>query len=185
MVMPLLSLLRPSGQLFGGLRPSDAKRIYAEAMRAPKARKNLFLVRCQSWAGGDISQIINLYATDVEHGLGEVSGTKARVGAAAVDVLGQLESGTMRITTLDDQFGTLKGWFEAHISAIARKNGTFGVPAGYAISIQVQHAFATPSAFGYVKRGLYRAQSCETGLSRREGALAELSMTFTQLDHFM
>lgn len=182
-----MSLLNggPPSEIFGGLRPGNARQVYLTAMRAGKARKNLFLVRCESWIGGDVSQLVNLYALDVEHGLGEVSGSKGRVGAAAVDLLGQLESGTLRITTLDDKVGTLKRWFDAHIAATANKNGTFGVPARYAIQIQIQHAFAGPSFGGYLKRGLYRAQSCETGLSRREDALSELSMTFTQLDHFM
>lgn len=175
----------PPSEIFGGLTPGLARRLYAQAMAVPKARKNLWLVRCESRLKGDISELMNLYALEVEHGLGEVSGTKARVGTGTVDLPSQAESGSLRITTLDDKAGTLKRWFEAHIKAIAHADGTCGVPAQYAILIQTQHAFTAPSMSGYVKRGLYRAQSCETSLSRREDALTELMMSFTQLDSFM
>lgn len=172
-------------EIFGGLRPSHAHQVYRAAMRTDKARKNLFLVRCWSWVGGDVSRTLNLYALEVEHGMGEVSGSPARAGAVTVDLLERREAGTLRITTLDDPAGTLKYWFEAHIAAIAMPNGTFGVPARYAIEIQVEHAVMEASFKAYCKRGLYRAQSCETGLSRREDGLVELTMTFTSLDPFM
>lgn len=175
----------PPSDIFGGLSPGQARRLYAQAMAAQKARKNLWLVRCESRLQGDISTLMNLYALEVEHGLGEVSGTTARVGTRTVDLPSQAEPGSLRITTLDDKAGTLKRWFEAHIEAIAHADGTCGVPAQYAIQIQTQHAFTTPTAGSYIKRGLYRAQSCETSLSRREDALTELMMSFTQLDSFM
>ncbi|MOA49877.1 hypothetical protein D3C78_1728180 [compost metagenome] len=94
------------------------------------------------------------------------------------------EAVELRITTLDDRAGSLKRWFENHAAAVAARDGTVGVPANYAITFTIQHAFVG-DAKGFEGKGLYRPVSYEVGLSRREDALEEIQMTFTQLDTFM
>ncbi|WP_062359724.1 hypothetical protein [Vreelandella aquamarina] len=170
--------------LYGGITPSEAKRIYQEAIDARRAKKNLFLLKVQSNLVGDYSHEFNLFCTDIERGYGEVTGGKSRAGSALVDTLQQREAGAIRITTMDDRTGLLKRWFLEHIVAMAAQDGTFGVPADYAIVITVQHAFVGDVG-AFAGPMLCRAQSCETSLSRREDAMEELQMTFTQLDTFM
>lgn len=175
-----------ANMLYGGITPSEARRIYQEAIDTGRAKKNLFLLRVQSALAGDFSHEFNLFCTDIERGPIEISGGKVRVGSAQLDTLTQTEPIVLRLTTMDDRRGTLKRWFEAHALAVAAQDGSFGVPAEYAVVITIQHAFvgdATPFAFS--ERTLYRAQSYEVGLSRREDAMEELQMTFTQLDTFM
>lgn len=173
-----------ANMLYGGITPSEAKRIYQEAIDAGRAKKNLFLLKVQSALVGDFSHEFNLFCTDIERGYGEVSGGKVRAGGAQLDTLTQREPATLRITTMDDRRGTLKRWFEDHIAAVAAQDGSFGVPADYAIVFTIQHAFVGDVG-AFAGRMLCRAQSCETSLSRREDAMEELQMTFTQLDTFM
>lgn len=178
---------RGYSMIHGGLKPSDAAKIYQDAMLTDRARKNLFFLTVESELLGDMSETFNLFATDVERGPSEVSGTKARVGSAQVDLLTQSEPVVLRITTLDDVNGTLKQWFEAQTAAVARPDGSFGVPGGsngYAVTITIQHAFAADMG-GFTGKVLCRPQSYEVGLSRREDALEELQMTFMQLDTFI
>lgn len=170
--------------LYGGITPTEAMRIHAEVRETKRSKKNLFLLKVRSNLVGDYSHEFNLSCTEIERGLGEVSGNKSRAGGAVLDTLLQREAGTVRITTLDDQKGMLKRWFLDHVAAQVKPDGTFGVPASYAVEILVQHSFVGDTG-GFTLKGTYRAQSCETSLSRREDGLEELQMTFTQLDTFM
>lgn len=173
-----------ANMLYGGITPSEAKRIFQEAVDTKRAKKNLFLLTVQSALAGDFSHEFNLFCTDIDRGPSEVSGSKVRAGSAQMDTLTQAEPVVLRITTMDDRAGTLKRWFEAHIAAVAAQDGSFGVPADYSIVFNVQHAFVGDVG-GFTGRVLCRAQSYEVSLSRREDALEELQMTFTQLDTFM
>lgn len=173
-------------RLYGGISPADAKQMYAEIISARRAKKNLFLVEVGSPLSGDFSQMFNLFCTDVEITPMNITGDKRRVGGASVDSPQSSEAVELRITTLDDQEGSLKRWFEEHAAAVAASDGTFGVPANYAITFTLRHAFVGEAArAGFASTGLYRAVSYDYSLSRREDALEELQMTFTQLDTFM
>ncbi|MCF7995285.1 MAG: hypothetical protein K9L88_10650 [Chromatiaceae bacterium] len=173
--------------IHGGISPADAVQLYREAMAATHARKNLFFISIESNYFNDFSGLFNLYAIDVERGPSEVSGSKARVGSAQIDLLTQSEPVVLRITTMDDAKGTLKKWFEVQTAAVARADGSFGVPGGpngYALTITIQHAFAAGFG-GFTGKVLCRPQSYEVGLSRREDAVEELQMSFMQLDTFL
>lgn len=173
-----------SSQLYGGITPNEARRIYGEVMSARRAKKNLFLLKVGSALAGDFSQTFNLFCTDIDLNPINLSGEKRRVGAAMIDSVQSSEAVDLRITTLDDHAGTLKLWFEQHADAVAARDGTVGVPASYAITFTVQHAFVG-DARGFQGKGLYRPVSYEVGLSRRDDALEEIQMTFTQLDTFV
>ncbi|MDT4801543.1 hypothetical protein FQZ97_342510 [compost metagenome] len=170
--------------LYGGITPTEAKRIYSEAISARRAKKNLFLLKVSSPVSGDFSQTFNLFCTDIDLNPMNITGEKRRVGAAMVDCVQSSEAVELRITTMDDKAGSLKSWFESHAAAVAARDGTVGVPANYAITFTIQHAFVG-DAKGFEGKGLYRPVSYEVGLSRREDALEEIQMTFTQLDTFM
>ncbi|MGL5947911.1 MAG: hypothetical protein ACRCYV_02480 [Aeromonas sp.] len=170
--------------LYGGLSPSEARQICTEVAQTGRAKKNLFLIKVSSALQGDFSQQFNLFCVDIEHNPFAISGDKARIGAAFVDLPNASEPDEMRITTLDDRRGSLKLWFEAHAAAIAARDGTIGVPGQYAIKFEIVHAFAGDLG-GFKAKGLYRATSYDVALSRREDALEEISMTFTQIDTFV
>ncbi len=173
--------------LFGGISPNEAKRIYDDMRGQRLSKKNLWLIEVSSKLQGDASQRFNLFATDIEYAPCTIVSEKRKVGGAVVDSVQGSEPVELRMTTLDDQSGSLKKWFVAHHHAAASHDGTVGVPAHYAIRIRIVHAFITASSnrAGYENVGLFRPASIELGLSRRENGLQEVQMTFSQIDTFM
>ncbi len=173
--------------LFGGISPTEAKRIYDDMRGQRLSKKNLWLIEVSSKLQGDASQRFNLFATDIEYAPCTIVSEKRKVGGAVVDSVQGSEPVELRMTTLDDQSGSLKKWFAAHHHAAASHDGTVGVPAHYAIRIRIVHAFITAGSnrAGYENVGLFRPASIELGLSRRENGLQEVQMTFSQIDTFM
>lgn len=175
---------RNNNPLYGGISPADAKRIHSQVISTGRAKKNLFLVRVSSPLQGDFSQQFNLFCVDVDHTPFNISGDKVKVGAAYIDAPSGSESDELRVTTLDDKQGTIKRWFEAHGAAVAARDGTVGLPAQYGITFTLEHAFVGESG-GFTGKGLYRPVTYDVSLSRRDDALEEIQMTFTQIDTFM
>lgn len=173
--------------LFGGISPTEAKRIYDEMRGQRLSKKNLWLIEVSSRLQGDASQRFNLFATDVEYEPYILAGEKRRIGGAVVDVVQGAEPVELRLTTMDDQTGSLKKWFAAHHGKAASRDGTIGVPDSYAITIKVVHSFITRDSNrgGYEDAGLFRPVNLSVSLSRREDGLQEVQMTFSQLDTFM
>lgn len=173
--------------LFGGISPTEARQIYDQMRGERLAKRNLWLIEVSSRLAGDMSQRFNLFATEVEYSPFIVTGDKRRIGGAVIDVVQGAEPVELRITTLDDQHGSLKRWFAAHHSAAAARDGTVGVPDSFAITFKVVHAFITRGSNrgGYEDIGLFRPANLDLSLSRREDGLSEIHMTFSQLDTFM
>lgn len=170
--------------LFGGITPRDAKAIYDATRAEAKAKKNLWLIEVTSGAGG--AERFNLFATEVEYAPHNIAGDKRRIGAAVVDAVTGGEAVELRIVTMDDAAGTLKRWFAAHAALVEHPDGTVGVPNDFKIGIRVIHGVvADKQRVAYEDKGLFRPVGVEYSLSRREDALQELQMTFTQLDTFM
>ncbi|QFY43020.1 hypothetical protein F6R98_10665 [Candidatus Methylospira mobilis] len=170
--------------LFGGISMAEARQIYQEAQSTRFAKKNLFLIDVSSRLKGSISNF-NLFVTDIEYAPFTITGEKRRVGSSVLDSVQSGEPVELRITTMDDQAGTLKNWFQAHCMAAVALDGTVGLPEQYAIKIVITHAFIKPASGAYTDTGLYRPANIEFSLSRREDALQEIQMSFSQLDTFM
>lgn len=170
--------------LFGGITPKEAKAIYEASRAESKAKKNLWLLEVSSGSGN--AERFNLFATEVEYAPFNIAGDKRRVGAAVVDAVTGGEAVELRITTMDDAFGSLKRWYAAHSALVEHPDGTVGVPGDYQIGIRVIHGVVSgKQRIAYEDKGLFRPVGIEYSLSRREDALQELAMTFTQLDTFM
>lgn len=169
---------------YEGIPTKDKSR---EFIALSRVRKNHFIVQLESKIGGDFSEKLNLFVTDIDLNPMNITGEKQRVGGTFVDRPTGSEATDIRMTTMDDSVGTIKRWFEQHGSAVVASDGTFGVPALYAITIKVLHGVVdgddVTSAFQ--NKGLYRAANYEVQLSRREQAMQEVTLTFTQLDSFM
>lgn len=173
--------------LFGGITPAEAKLIHDEMHNTRYCKKNLWLIEVGG-ALGDASSRFNLFATDLEYSPFTLSGEKRRIGAAHADSLNSSDPIELSMTTLDDQSGFIKAWFEAHAAAAANGDGTVGVPADYAIKIKIVHGFVSKGFFGgsgYQNIGLFRPANIAFSLSRREDGLSEVQMTFAQLDTFV
>lgn len=174
--------------LFGGITPTEAAKIYDDMRGNSFSKKNLFLIEISSkLMGAGISQRFNMFVTEIDYAPFTISGEKRKVGSASVDSVQSSEPIEMRITTMDDQSGSIKRWYVNHHGAAAQENGTVGVPDNYAIQIKVVHSFITRKSIrgGYEDIGLFRPANLEFSLSRREDGLQEVQMTFSQLDTFM
>lgn len=176
--------------LLGGISPSEAKRIYDEVRGERLSKKNLWLLEVTSRLGGggmNMPDRFNLFATEVEYSPFIMAGDKVRVGGSVVDAIQGTEPVEMRMTTLDDEAGSIKRWFAAHHGAASARDGTVGEPDSYAITVKVVHSFITAASNrgGYEDIGLFRPVNLDVALSRREDGLQEVQMTLSQLDTFM
>lgn len=174
--------------LFGGISPTEARRIYDDMRGNRLSKKNLFMIEVSSkLQGAGISQRFNLFVTELDYAPFTISGEKRKVGSASVDGVQSGEPVEMRITTMDDQSGSIKRWYAAHHGAAAKEDGTVGVPGSYAIQIKVVHSFITRGSNhgGYEDIGWFRPANLEFNLSRREDGLQEVQMMLSQLDTFM
>lgn len=196
--------------LWGGITPTRAAEIYDQMMSQKLAKKNLFLVEVSSLLPGEIgggsgiSELFNLFVTEIEYAPFTIAGEKRRVGASSFDSVQSSEPVELRITTMDDSKGTIKRWFENHQSEVAHSDGTVGVPANYAITFNIfnsvidkdqaieknkvsysEKGYEIWQYAPYKNTGLYRPANLEVSLSRREDGLQEIQMTFSQLDTFM
>jgi hypothetical protein len=186
--------------LFGGITPSEAKQIYNAFSALQIAKKNLFLVEISDadpastlFTSGPMpiyapgSRSFNLFVTDIEYAPATISGDKHRIGSASMDSVGGFEPIEMRIAAIDDIIGTIKTWMQYKCALVANADGTVGVPIQYLVKIRVLHSFITDDSNtgGYEDTYLMRPVSVSSSLSRRDDAVQEVQLTFTQFDTFI
>ena len=171
--------------LFGGVSPAVAKAMHNHSVGIDYAQKNLFVIEVNSLVAGDFSDRFNFLASSVEYSPSTITASKIKVGAATTDSVTSSEPTDLTIVTLDDANGTIKNWFNDHVRAIVSSDGTVGLPGFYAIKIKIVHAVIRSSFGVYEDLGLFRPTSMSVSLDRREDALQEITMTFSQLDTFM
>lgn len=144
-------------------------------------------------AGNSVANIagstIDLLAIDVSYSEALI-GDSIQIGGSFIDRVTGRQPVEMQITTMDDEAGSLKRWFKAKLEQVARPDGTFGLPNDYAVDIEVFHAIpgglpAEQQSRAYSVKRSMRAVSSQHDLSRRDQALAELQMVFTEVDPFM
>jgi hypothetical protein len=142
--------------------------------------------------GGSISSIarntFDLLALDVSYGESLLSDS-VQIGSGFIDrPTGSTET-ELQITTMDDEAGSLKRWFIGKKDQVAKPDGTFGLPWEYLVTIEVVHAIPSDQVEGYKlaysKTMRLRPQGIQLDLSRREQAVSELQLTFSQFDSFM
>ncbi|WP_321946577.1 hypothetical protein [Paraburkholderia sp. J10-1] len=193
----LTSLLfgRMRNPLLGGITPTEARRILDEVQATPYARRNLFYIEVQNCYGMAAAwprigaDRFNLFVTGVSLTPRVISGEGRQIGSGSFDALHGTERLELRITTLDDAHGTVKRWFQGLLDQVARKDGTFGVPADYLVKIRILHAAINDETMklfgGYQNKFVVRPTQMDTELSRAENALQELQLSFSQFDTFM
>lgn len=176
--------------LFGGISPMDARKIYEQCRAETYSKKNLWLLEVTSNLGGgsfNMSERFNLFATDVEYAPFNVVGDKVKIGSSTVDLVESSEPVELRITTMDDDLGTIKRWYLTHANACTARDGTVAEPGKYAIRFKIVHSFINTDnrSDWYETIGYFRPSGMDLSLSRREDNVEEIQMTFTQLDTFI
>ncbi|MDQ7977143.1 hypothetical protein QYH69_07770 [Paraburkholderia sp. SARCC-3016] len=186
--------------LFGGVTPAEAKQIYSAMAAMQIAKKNLFLVEVRDvdpqstlfttgpyaiYAPGN--RAFNMFVTDLDYAPATISGDKHRIGSASMDSVGGFEPIEMRMTAIDDVIGTIKTWMQYKCSLVTNADGTVGVPFDYLLKIRVLHSFITDASNqgGYEDEYIMRPVSVSSSLSRREDAIQEVQLAFTQFDTFI
>lgn len=173
--------------LLGGVSPKEAAAMVKRQASTKYAKQSLFLIEVSSDVDGDYSELFNFFAVSVSYPSFSITGNARHVGSHIYNLPQSTEPTELTITALDDDMGTIKYWFADHATAAARPDGTFGLPAEYAIRFKIVHAFCTEeTAVGaYSDVGLFFPVSMSTEHSRREHEFIEVQMTFQQLDSMM
>lgn len=194
---------RPN-ELMGWLTPRQVSEIQALVRQAGPVRKNLFCIRIADpnpppmemegvAASTGVPGLFDLLAMDVSYGPSTITGDKAPIGSAVMDKVTGTEATEIQITTIDDEAGTLKRWFSAKCGQVVNRDGTFNPQGKYAFEMEIVHGIpfdhgTTPSlpsekvARAYSDVFRVRPVSIQYEMSRRDQALQELQMTFTQVD---
>lgn len=190
-----------STPLFGGITPTEAKQIYSAFAALQLAKKNLFLVEVSDYKPQQVEiftsgplaiytpgrRAFNLFVTDIDYAPATISGDKNRIGSSSMDSVGGFEPIEMRIAAIDDVLGTIKLWMQYKCSQVTNADGTVGLPKDYLVKIRVLHAFITDDSNknGYEDTFIMRPVSVSSSLSRREDAVQEVQLAFTQFDTFI
>ncbi|MEJ7806284.1 MAG: hypothetical protein WKG03_10245 [Telluria sp.] len=180
-------------RLLGGISLSEAKRIAAEIQATNFSKKNLWYLELGDWEPvpgyENISHAFNMFATDVSYSSSSIVSEPKNIGMGVMDAPTGTERVELRITTLDDARGTIRGWFDAKCAKVAHSDGTLGLPVNYLVTILVAQSATDEiggALFGAFKqRFVLRPTSIEVELSRGEDGLQQIQLVFTQFDTFM
>lgn len=137
--------------------------------------------------GGGLTSTFNMLATDVSYSPITFEGEQHNVGSAIIDIPKTASPTDISITTMDDEQGTIKRFFDERASATLHKDGTVGVLADRLVVIRILHAFVSDKVniSGYEQNITARPVSVEYDLSRKENAMEEFTMRFIQTDTFI
>jgi hypothetical protein len=180
--------------LLGGITPFEARQIIQEVQSTNYAKKNLFYVEILdfypgSGTAGKSSGLFNLFSTSVSFGPCTAEGEAVNIGSAQMDNLHGSGRTELRITTLDDAYGSIQRWFETRFDGMAHNDGTFGVPADYLVQIRLLQAAVNDTVMqrfgGLQRKWVMRPGTLETEMNRGEDGLQEIQLSFTQFDTFM
>lgn len=180
------ALLYPTS-LLGGISLKQAREMFEEGVETNWQRKNLWFISVTNLTGGEPLNI-NLFATDVSYTGFSVAGEAVPVGSGSFDLPTNSERIEIRVTTMDDEYGSVKRWFQDRHDRMFYRDGTQGLPVDYLFRVSIIHARVTEQLLAgddpYVDSFIVRPGNFETDLSRREQAMAEYPMTFVQYDTF-
>jgi hypothetical protein len=179
--------------LLGGMTLRDARETYEQLRDAQLARRNLFYIRVIDYNpppveyadGAYFTSLFNLFAVDVSYAPSTLTGEKVPLGSQSLDRLTGSEAVDLSITTMDDSRGSLKRWFDGKVAQAAHSDGTFGLPSEYWVDIECYHATPQAREDAYKINLRMRPQNTQHDLSRRDQAMSEVVMTFTQADTFL
>lgn len=175
--------------LIGGITLDQAREIYNESARTNFAKKNLWYIAIDDMKGGAESpKNVNLFATNVGYSPHTITGDPVQIGSGVADTITGTERVDMRISTMDDERGSIKRWFKDLSLRVAHPDGTFGLPVDYLLRITVIHAFIGEQADGagnaFIESFVMRPVSIELDKDRRSDELEELQLNFTEFDTF-
>lgn len=175
--------------LFGGISPTEARTIMRDSQGLGLHKSNLFLVEI-SFANSyqtvtELPPRFNLYVTGVLYAPQSLGGDAYNVGAAVLNSVKNTAAVELKITTLDDQHGTIKKWFKSQCALSAHSDGTVGVPYNYVCRIKVLYGVSRKLVIApYEDIGWFKPTKLEAKLSRASDGMEELTLSFLQTESF-
>lgn len=177
--------------MWGGMTLDEYIASFTASSLIARSWKNLFFVSIaeltQTPQSPAAAGLINLLAVDVSYAPYTMPGDAVQIGGGNMDSLATTDRVELRLTTFDDEVGTLKRWFYSKASQAAHKDGTFGMPVDYLMYVTVIHMDPTgrkSPGQRLREQFLMRASNIEIELSRRAPELQELSLSFVEFDTF-
>lgn len=131
------------------------------------------------------SSKFNVYAMDVSYSPITIEGEPINIGSAVIDNVTTTAHVDISVTCRDDKYGTIKKWADGKASQVAQADGTFGLPADYALNIRILHGYVGDDVAlgrGYSQSFVCRISSVEISKSRSDNGLNDLQIKFTQID---
>lgn len=179
--------------LLGGATLARARQVHETIRDARLARKNLWFIRVTDpnppVEGVSAGGVIDLLSLEVSYSPLTMAAEKINIGAAVFDRMNGSEPVELSLTVMDDEAGTVKQWFRGKCLQAAHPEGTFGLPAEYCVNIQIVHAISDPyldtQSPPYKDFMTMRPQAIQLDLSRREAAMQELVLSFSEFDTFI
>jgi hypothetical protein len=187
--------------LYAGMSAQQFQAASMKHIQTHHARKNLWYIEIEDPnppMGDGNSRMVNQFAVDVSYTPWTIQGDAVSVGSAQIDAISASERTEIKLTTFDSAGGKIGKWFEGKCAQIANADGSFGVMNDYKLYLRIRrmavgrdgwvHTYTdgvTENKEGWDDQFMVRATSMERELSRRESALSELQLTFTQLDTFI
>lgn len=180
-------------RLWGGVTFDEYRENFTRAASVKHSWKNLFHVQIaertpvpESAALSD--GFINMLALDVSLTPFTLPGESVPIGSANMDRLASSERVEIRMTTMDDERGTVKRWFMSKCAQATHKYGTFGLPSDYLMTLTLTHMASARTERDDPRLSqswLVRPANIDLELSRRAPELEELPLSFVEFDTFM
>jgi hypothetical protein len=133
----------------------------------------------------DTGYLLHLFATEVSYSGATLTGEKIQIGGGTMDMLHGRDAVELTITTMDDEVGTMKRWFEGKCRQAVHMDGTCGLPAEYIVNFTILHATPKASINAFGSYFSMRPVSIQYDLSRNDDAPQMLTMVWTQFDTFV
>lgn len=175
--------------LTGGLTLTEFRELWLKAKQT-YAKKQFFNVRIvdfglpESLGLSEQDDIFNYLAIDVSYS-DTVGGQVKNIASYQSDQVTGLERKVFRITFLDRHDGVIERYFKHKKESMFNDDGTINCPNAYSLALGI-HKIDVETGQSYLSQGhLVRIESIDYELSRRDGGLIELPVTFVELDKFM
>ena len=180
-------------RLWGGVTFDEYRKNFVRAASVKHSWKNLFHVQIAERTPVDESAFlsegfINMLALDVSLTPYTLPGESVPIGSANMDRLASSERVEIRMTTMDDERGSIKRWFMSKCAQATHKYGTFGLPSDYLMTLTLTHMASARTELSdprLSQRWLVRPANIDLELSRRAPELEELPLSFVEFDTFM
>jgi hypothetical protein len=191
------SLRNTQSPIFGNMTLEQVEQVHDLLSQIKLARKNLWFIKVTdhnppATVGGLAEDaplgLLNMLATDLNYAPFTLKGDSVDFGSAASNNLTGKELIEVTMTVFDDEAGTVKRWFARKCRQAANRDGTFGLPLEYCVTMYITHAVPSPdSVFAgvpYMSKILMRPQAMQTDMTRREQGMQEVQLSFAEFESF-